>query len=147
MNRLPIHPSKGITFIELMIALAATFVFLAGANSWYDNHTIRVRLSEALVVADAAKLAIIFTCTENTSLTELSNDKIGHSFPRSGYVKSVSLSGSCTQPSIMLATENTGLLVNPTLTINGELETGGGQMTWRCASDGLEVHVPKKCQG
>ena len=130
-----------------MIALAATFVFLAGANSWYDNHTIRVRLSEALVLADAAKLAIILTCSEDTSLTELSNDNITQSFPHSDYVKSVSLSGSCTQPSIMLVTENTGLLVNPTLTINGEFETGGSQVTWRCTSDGLEVHVPEKYQG
>jgi type IV pilus assembly protein PilA len=147
MNRIITNLGKGFTLVELMIALAAISIFLAAAHSWIANYTIRNKIDEALAVADTAKISIIVTCAEDPSLAELSNKSVGYSFPPSLYINDVRLSGSCAQPNIMVLTANTGLLVNPTLTISGDFSPGNRQATWKCTSDGLDLHVPDRCHG
>ena len=142
MNRLIANSSKGISLIELIIAVAFTSVIFSGAHSWYANHAIRTKIAEVLSTADTAKMAINIACTENSGIAELTNNQIGHSFPASLYVKSVTVSGSCTSPIITTLTVNTGLLIDPTLTITSDNSVNNVQRSWTCASDGLNVHMP-----
>ena len=145
MNRLTTNPFGGFTLIELIIFVAVTSVVLLGAQSWYANHTIRTKIAEALSTANSAKTAITITCTEDTSIAALTNSLAGYNFPTSLYVKSVTLSGSCTSPIITVLTFNTGLLIDPTLTITGDNSVKNVQWSWTCASDGLDIHVPGTC--
>ena len=145
MRQLTINPSGGLTLIELIIGVAVLSVFLSGAHSWYTNHLIRTKINQALSEAESAKLAITITCTEDSSATALTNNLAAYNFPTSLYVKGVTLSGSCSAPVITVNTVNTGLLIDPTLTITGNHLVGNGQLSWICASDGLDIHVPDSC--
>jgi len=145
MNRLTTNPFGGFTLIALIIILAVISVVLMGAQSWYANHTIRTKIAEALSTADSAKTAITITCTEDPSIAALNNNLVGYNLPTSLYAKSVTLSGSCTSPIITVLTINTGLIIDPTLTITGGNSVENEQWSWTCASDGLDIHVPNTC--
>ncbi len=145
MNRLTTNPFGGFTLIELIIFVAVTSVVLLGAQSWYANHTIRTKIGVALSTAESAKMAINIACAEDPSFAALTNNLVGYNFPTSLYVKGVMVSGSCTSPIITVLTVNTGLLIDPTLTITGDNSVNNGQPSWTCASDGLDIHVPDKC--
>jgi prepilin-type N-terminal cleavage/methylation domain-containing protein len=146
MVRLTIHPSGGVTLIELIIAVAVLSLVLSGAHSWYANHSIRTKINLALSEADSAKLAITVTCAEDPGITVLKSGLAGHNESKSLYVESVTLSGSCASPVITVITTNTGLIINPTLIITGDNSIGNGQQSWTCASDGLEIHAPYICR-
>jgi prepilin-type N-terminal cleavage/methylation domain-containing protein len=146
MSQLTINPSGGLTFIELIIVVAVLSVFLSGSHSWYANHLIRTKINQALSEADSAKMAINIACAEDPSFTALTNNLVAYNFPTSLYVKGVMVSGSCTSPIITVLTVNTGLLIDPTLTITGNHLVENRQLSWTCASDGLDIHVPDTCQ-
>ena len=146
MSRLTINPGGGFTTIEALIVVAVLSVILSGAHSWHANHAIRTKIAEVLSTADTAKMAINIACTENSGIAELTNNQIGHSFPASLYVKSITVSGSCTSPIITVLTVNTGLLIDPTLTITSDNSVNNVQRSWTCASDGLNVHMPDACE-
>ena len=145
MNRLIANSGRGITLIELIIAVAFTSVVFSGAHSWHANHTIRTKIAQALSTVDSAKMAINVTCTEDPGIAALTNNQIGHSYPTSLYVKNLTVSGTCTSPIITVLTVNTGLLVDPTLTITSDNSANNVQRSWTCASDGLNVHMPDAC--
>ena len=145
MNRLITNLNGGFTLIELIILVAVTSIVLSGAHSWYANHMIRVKIDAALSTADSAKLAITIICTEDPSVTALTNNLAAYNFPTSLYVKGVTLSGSCSSPVITVNTVNTGLLIDPTLTITGNHLVENSPLSWTCASDGLDIHVPDTC--
>jgi Tfp pilus assembly protein PilE len=145
LNRFTAKRGGGFTLISLTITAAVISVMLAGASSWYSNHTIRTKIGKALAAIESAKMAILVTCAEDPSISTLTNSLTGYSFPDSFYVKSVSVSGSCASPSITVLTVNTGLLIEPTLTITGDKTIANGQRSWTCVSDGLDVHVPDTC--
>ena len=147
MVRSTIHPSGGVTLIELIIVVAVLSVVLSGAHSWHANHSIRTKINLALSEADSAKLAITITCAEDPRITVLKSSLIDQNDPTSLFVESITLSGSCASPVITVITTNTGLLINPTLIITGDNSLRKGQPSWTCASDGLDVHVPYLCHG
>lgn len=146
MVRLTIHPSGGVTLIELIIAVAVLSLVLSGAHSWYANHSIRTKINLALSEADSAKLAITVTCAEDPGITVLKSGLVGQNESKSLYVESVNLSGSCASPVITVITTNTGLIINPTLIITGDNSIGNRQQSWTCASDGLDLHIPHICR-
>ena len=145
MNRIIASPGRGFTLIEQIIVVAVLIISVTGMQSWFSDHAIRSKIIEALSVADSAKIAIIITCTENPSITALTNSVIGHGFPASNYVKRVTTSGSCTSPVITVITINTDLLIDPTLTITGKNLLVNKQASWTCISDGLDLHMPDNC--
>ena len=145
MSRRTGNPGWGFTLIELVIVVAVLSVILSGAHSWFANHTIRTKIGEALSVADSAKKTILITCTEEPGVAALESSLIGHSSSKSLYVENVTLSGSCASPVITVITVNTGLLIDPTLIITGDL-VESGQPAWTCSSDGLNLHMPDVCQ-
>ena len=146
MNRLIVNSSKGISFIEILIAVAFTSIVFSGAHSWQANHAIRTKIAQALSTVDSAKMAINVACTEDPGIATLTNKQIGHSDPTSLYVKNLTVSGSCNSPIITVVTVNTGLSVDPTLTIKSDYSANNAQRLWTCVSDGLNVHMPRECE-
>lgn len=138
------RPGGGFSFVEFLMILSAAVILLSSVDSWLANYGTRSKVSEALSVAETAKIDIIITCNADPTLSELSEEFIGHDFPSSPYVKSVVVSGTCQAPEITLVTDNTGLNVNPTLHIAGSFKDD--IVMWSCRSTGLDIDKPQRCR-
>ena len=143
MSSVTIQPTRGFTFVELLVVLAAVLVVLAGAHSWLANYSVRLKLADALSVAEPMKSQIVLTCMESPGIADLTSANLGAAPPNSLYVESVTVHGSCKGPLISVQTANTGLLVDPTFILARNLESGGEQ--WSCSSTALGVHTPTEC--
>ena len=147
MTRFKACSECGFTVVELMILVAVISILFTGGYKWYANHTIRTKVDQALSVANTAKTAIAVACAEDPAITTLTKDGIGHAFPTSEFVQGVIVGGPCSAPTITVFTDNTGVLINPTLTLTGAKTEDSGQLSWTCITDGLHVHVPNTCKG
>ena len=58
MNQVKHNLQKGFTLIELMIVVAIVGILAAVAMPAYQDYTVRARVTEGLVLAAAAKLAV-----------------------------------------------------------------------------------------
>ena len=146
MNHSDSKATRGLSFIEHIVVLSAASVVLTGTYAWTGNYLVRQKVTEALAEAEWAKVAVKITCSENPAIQSLSNEQAGVGLVRSQYVGNIDLGGSCLQPRISIETINTGLPVQPILTINGNLSLESRQVTWICTTDGLDVHVPLECR-
>ena len=118
---------NGFTLIELMIVVAIIAIILTLALPVYTNYTIRAKVGEALSVGAAAKTTTSATCIENPILTGLTNESAGFTFSPSPYIASISIQNSCSQPRIVMTTQNTGATDPVVITLIGSLTVGEGK--------------------
>ena len=158
MNRLVHKCSKGFTLIELMIVIAIIGILAAVALPRYQDYTVRAKVSEVLLAATPAKIAVTESVqTHNVMPATLS---LVLEDQRSPYVASVAYALGAsdgdksvgiitvTTTSSVAASEGEPATGDPrisakTLELRGTLDAAG-QLVWTCSAPTAPVGIDAK---
>ena len=135
---------KGFTLIELMIVVAIIGILAAVALPAYQDYTTRSKVSEVIVMAAPAKLAVTETASSLGSLASVTAANSGYVFPgATKYVSGITITdttGVVTAASTVVnATGNIVLTPTP-------IGTNTGQLDWACTTTILAKYVPSGCR-
>ena len=136
---------KGFTLIELMIVVAIIGILAAVALPAYQDYTVRAKVTEGLVVASSAKLAV----AENASNGK--NFDSGWTAPTAtANVASIAVDQTAglitiTYTAAAGANNTTGVLIITPTSSGAALAGGstsstvpaGGSINWSCATNGV----------
>ncbi len=138
---------KGFTLIELMIVIAIVGVLSAVAIFSYQNYTLRVKVSEALIQLSAVKGLIVesYNAGGINSVSALSAEYNARpiSSKQSRYVSNIEIASDgvitltlTSDLSIGLNSDILGKTIKMTPNINGgKLTSSIGSIDWACASN------------
>jgi type IV pilus assembly protein PilA len=134
---------KGFTLIELMIVVAIIGILAAVALPAYQDYTTRSKMSEVILLAAPAKLAVSETSSSLGGLKDVTVTNVGYEFPgKTKYVDKVSVAAE------------TGVVTVKSLVpdADGEIvltpkDVGGGQLTWTCTANSIkDKFLPAECR-
>ena len=130
---------QGFTLIELMIVVAIVGILAAVAVPAYQDYTIRARVSEALNLAAAAKLAVSEYATSENALPT-TQAQTGYQSPSTTNVSSIAIAAGGVITITTTATAGGGTItMTPTYDGNG--------VQWACAAGSLATrYLPASCR-
>jgi type IV pilus assembly protein PilA len=138
---------QGFTLIELMIVVAIIGILAAIALPAYQDYTIRSKVSEALVMADGAKVAVAETAAGQGGLANVTAVNTGYTFTAgaTNYVQSVTITDATGV--ITVTTKNTGAAVAPVIALTPTQVAADQPLNWTCTETaGLAKYVPATCR-
>jgi type IV pilus assembly protein PilA len=142
---------QGFTLIELMIVVAIIGILAAIAIPAYQDYTIRAKVSEPVIWADAAKVSV---SEYFQSVGSMPTDAAtaGMSTATSQYVSAISFSGtgsgSGATGTILVTTQNLGGSASGNIAFVGTA-TSEGTINWVCntsATDLQSKYRPANCR-
>ena len=135
---------QGFTLIELMIVVAIIGILAAVALPAYQDYTTRSKISEVILMAAPAKLAVSETASSIGSLASVTPATSGYSFPgATKYVSGVTISatGGVVTSTSTVPNAAGDIVLTPT-----EVTAGTGQLTWKCTSGIAPKYLPSECR-
>ena len=120
---------KGFTLIELMIVVAIIGILAAVALPAYQDYTVRAKVSEVILAASSAKVAVAEAAQANNTMDDGS---ITIAPQQSKYVLSVGYTGSGSTGVITATARNDSKIEVKSVQFTGTL-LANGQVTWVCA--------------
>ena len=134
----------GFTLIELMIVVAIIGILAAVALPAYQDYTTRSKVSEVLLMASPAKLAVAESASSLGALASVTAANSGYSFPgATKYVSNVVITDATGLVTVTSTVPNASgdLILTPT-----EI-AGTGQLTWVCSSTAIAAkYLPANCR-
>jgi type IV pilus assembly protein PilA len=127
---------KGFTLIELMIVVAIIGILAAVALPAYQDYTIRARVSEGILMADAAKGVVAENFQTDPNMADVCT---GYTAPSATTnVASVVCSGGTITVTMTSTAGSAQVILTPTLTT-------GQPVTWTCTGSPTK-YLPASCR-
>jgi type IV pilus assembly protein PilA len=121
---------KGFTLIELMIVVAIIGILAAVALPAYQDYTVRAKVSEIILAASSAKVAVAEAAQAGGSMGAIASVAT----QGSKYVTSVSYSASDASNGVIVAVgQGDSNIAGKGVQFAGVLQ-GNGQVVWTCSS-------------
>ena len=135
----------GFTLIELMIVVAIIGILAAVALPAYQDYTTRSKVSEVLIMAAPAKLAVAETVSSLGGLGSLTVANSGYVFPgATKYVSNVAITPATGVVTVTSTVPNASGAITLTPT---DVGTNTGQLKWTCASSAISSKfLPSECR-
>ena len=134
---------KGFTLIELMIVVAIIGILAAVALPAYQDYTVRAKVTEGLVVASSAKVAVAENAANGKQFDSgwtaptATNNVSSIAIAQATGVITITYPAAAGNGTILVTPTSSGAALAGTTT-SSTVPTGGS-VNWSCANDGVTL--------